>query len=389
MPRKDYYKILGIDKNASADDIKKAFRKMAQQCHPDKNPGNKQAEEKFKDINEAYQALSDADKRKQYDDFGFIGGQGYSPGPGAGAGPGRYSYTYGGPGQEGGFNFEDIFSNMGKRKKGRGGSGFGDIFSDLFGAGGGPGADFRGQEPGESEAELEVDFMEALKGGTRTFQIGLPGACYECGGTGRKRGGSTQVCPVCQGSGKRRTGKKAFDINSVCPACGGSGHAADEPCPGCGGTGRQNRMETITVRIPAGVRDGGRLRIPGKGQPGPGGRNGDLMLNIRIRPHRYFKREENDIHVDVPVTLWEAALGATIEVPTIDGQANLKVPAGTQSGHILRLRGKGAPDPKNGSRGDEYVHISLTVPKKLDEKTKKLLEELAKSNGENPRKDLF
>jgi len=353
MPGKDYYQILGVGKSASADEIKKAFHRLAQQYHPDKNPGSKSAEEKFKEINGAYQILSDPDKKQQYDRFGFVG----HPGAGApgGPGPGNQQYYYNsGPGGDYNFDINDLLSGMSRRAKPRGKTrfgGIGDLFGDMFGARDfSPEQGYDAEHTGDMEAELSIPFMDAVLGGAKTFSINLPGPC-----------------PVCRGSG--RTGRQY--------------------CQHCGGAGVENRQESITVRIPAGVRDQGKLRIPGKGTPMPGARPGDLVLRIRVEPHGYFKREDNDIHIDLPVTLWEAALGAQVEVPTIDGNANLKIPAGTQSGHILRLKGKGAPDPKSAKRGDQYVHIQITIPQNLDEKSKKLIEELSKINPDNPRKKLF
>jgi len=350
---KDYYQILGISRNASLEEVKKAFRVLAQKYHPDKNPGSKSAEEKFKDINEAYQVLSDPDKKQQYDRFGFVGRPGPAQGPTAGQGPGRYYYSSGPGGQDFNFDINDLISGMGRKRGARrkGFGGIGDLFGDFFGGqqyGGEP--EYGPMESGDIEAELPIAFLDSIAGGTKTFQVNLPGPCSACGGSGRM----------------------------------GNGY-----CPTCGGAGMQTRSENLTVRIPAGVRDQGKLRIPGKGRSFPGARPGDLVLNIRVIPHPYFRREQNDIHLDLPVTVFEAALGATVEAPTIDGKANLKVPAGTRSGQILRLRGKGAPDPQTGRRGDQYVHIRIVIPEKLDEKSKKLLEELARLNPENPRKKLF
>jgi len=353
MPGKDYYQILGVGKSASADDIKKAFHRLAKQHHPDKNPGSKSAEEKFKEINEAYQVLSDPDKKEQYDRFGFVGHAGAGPSPGRGPGGQQYYYNSG-PGSDYNFDINDLLSGMSRRAKPRGKTrfgGIGDLFGDMFGARDfGPEQEYNGEQAGDAEAELSIPFMDSVTGGTKSFSINLPGPC-----------------PVCRGSG--RVGRQY--------------------CQHCSGTGAENRQQSITVRIPPGVRDQGKLRIPGKGTPMPGARPGDLVLRIRVQPHSYFKREDNDIHIDLPVTLWEAALGASVEVPTIDGRANLKVPAGTQSGHILRLKGKGAPDPKDGRRGDQYVHIQITIPQELDERSRKLIEELSKINPDNPRKKMF
>jgi len=355
MAKRDFYEILGVGRNASLEEIKKAYRRLAQKYHPDKNPGSKTAEERFKEINEAYQVLSDPDKKAQYDRFGFVGrpepGQGPQPGPG-----GRQYYYYtGGPGQEFNFDINDFMSGFGRRgprpgtRKSRFG-GIGDIFSDIFGGTSfSEEPDAEAQHAGDIEAEISIPFMESIQGGARSFQVQVPEFCMNCRGTGRL---GNQYCPACHGSGM------------------------------------QNRMQTISVRIPAGVKDGGKLRIPGKGRSAPGAMPGDLIISIRVQPHQFFRRQDNDIHIDLPVTVWEAALGATVEAPTIDGGTNLKIPAGTQSGQILRMRGKGVPDPQSGRKGDQYVHIQITIPENLDERSKKLLEELAQLNPDNPRKKM-
>lgn len=356
MTRKDYYEVLGVSKSASVDEIKKAYRKLAQKYHPDRNKGDKTAEERFKDINEAYQVLSDPDKRNQYDSFGqgYSNYGGYPPGYGPGPGPGyTYSYNVGPEGFD--INLEDLLGGIGGRrrsKKGR--AGFRDIFSEIF-SGSGAGVrgeefDFNGARSLDVEAEMTVSFEDAIQGGNHTLQLNVPESCASCGGTGRSERGA---------------------------------------CSACGGAGRTARNESFTVRIPAGVRDGGRLRIPNKGMTNGTGKKGSLYIRIHVSPHRFFRRDGDDIHLEVPVTVSEAALGASITVPTVDGKATLKVPAGTQSGQTLRLRGKGVSRPKGGGRGDQFVHVQVTVPRNPDERARKALEELKKSETDNPRKHLL
>jgi molecular chaperone DnaJ len=391
--KRDYYDVLGVKKSASQDEIKKAYKKLARKYHPDCNQDDKSCEDKFKEVSEAYATLSDPEKRKQYDMFGHVG-QGAAPGgygdwaPGPGGGR-TYTWTSGGPGGAE-VNLEDIFG--GGAGGGMGGGGIGDLFSELFGGagrrggrrvdfgGGSPyGQDFDiGPQPGRNvEAELNISFDDAIKGGTHRFSIQKNGVCPSCSGTGRNKSGSSRECAACGGAGKRQVANADANFNVVCQACGGSGKVYTEPCPECRGSGHSSGVENITVKIPAGVKDGGRLRVPGKGETGPDGRRGDLFLRIKVAPHRYFRREGNDLHLDLPVTFTEATLGAKIEVPTLDGKATLKVPAGTRNGAQLRLKGKGAPNPKRSGNGDLYVHVQVDVPQRVDSKTRKLLQELA------------
>jgi molecular chaperone DnaJ len=389
MAKKDYYEILGVSKNASQDEIRKAYKNLAKKYHPDYNPDDKAAEDKFKEISEACQVLSDPEKRKEYDMYGQVGAGG-GPGAGAGAGwqegPGRtYSWSSGGGG---GAGFEDIFG---------GGGGIGDIFSEIFGGRGGGRVDFGspfgggpdvGPQPGRDvEADVSVSFEDAMEGGTHRFTLQRQGACPECGGTGKNTKGPSRTCSACNGQGKRQMGG-GVNFPVVCNACGGSGVVYTESCPSCKGAGTSSGPETISVKIPPGVKEGGRLRIPGKGEAGPDGRRGDLFLRIHVKPHKYFRREGNNLHIDLPVTISEAALGAKVTVPTLNGSANLKIPAGTQSGAVLRLKGKGAPDPKTKAKGDLHVHVQIKVPKNPDKETKKLLEQL-KEQEKDPREGMF
>jgi molecular chaperone DnaJ len=345
MTKKDYYEILGVKRNSSDKEIKKAYRKLAQKYHPDLNKDDKAAEERFKDINEAYQTLSDKEKRSQYDMFGHGHANygGYPPGTGPSPGPGyHYKYSTGPGGFE--VNLEDLMGGFVQRRPRKGRGGFKDIFSDIF-----SGGDVGHGRGGDVEAEMTISFDDAVKGGNHTLQFSVPDACK---------------------------------------SCGGSGQAGQSFCAACGGSGQVMHPETFTVRVPAGAKNKGRLRIPGKGMQNGGGRKGNLYIKINVQPHRLFRREGNDIHLDVPVTVSEAALGASITVPTIDGKANLKIPAGTQNGQTLRMRGKGVSRPKGGGRGDQYVHVEIKVPKKPDEEMKKLFEELKKLETDDPRKHL-
>jgi len=396
MSKRDYYELLGLAKNAGPEEIKKAYKRLAKKYHPDCNPGDKTCENKFKEISAAYSVLSNPEKRKQYDMFGHNmnaspGPGGWPGGPGGPGGPRVYTWNSGAGGPE--INLEDVF---------RGGGGMGDLFSEIFGGAGKRGGrrvDFRGgpfapdndigPEPGRDiEAELLVSFDDAMRGGVHKFSIQRNGPCAACGGTGRSRSGESRACAACNGLGKKQVANGGANFTVVCSACGGSGRIYTEPCPSCRGAGKAGGPETVTVKVPAGVRDGGRLRIPGKGEAGSDGAAGDLFLHVRVTPHPYFQREGDDLRVDVPVTVSEAALGAKIEVPTLDGKAALKVPAGTRDGAVLRLKNKGAPRPKGGGHGDLYVRVQLTTPINLDARGRKLLEELREIEPD-PRKGKF
>jgi molecular chaperone DnaJ len=400
--KKDYYELLGVKKSASADEIRKAFRKLARKYHPDVNPGDKTAEEKFKALSEANDVLSDPKKRKIYDQLGFYSdnidpaaAEAYARGGPTGAGGfGGFSGAQPGaagqgvPFDFGGFDFSDMFEGgRGQRTTGSGG-GFRDIFSGIFGGRGGAGAQ-ESPEPGSDlEYQVNVPFWTAVRGGVMRLNITRQDVCTNCHGNGYIE--QPGVCPQCKGKGTIEQTGGRMKFNVTCPRCHGTGKNIST-CPVCHGDGVIGRTEPLEVRIKPGTRDGQRIRIPGKGNAGPhGGQPGDLYVIIRIESHPVFRREGDDIHVTVPVTATEAALGAKIEVPTIDGRALLKVPPGTQSGQKLRLREKGVPSAtKEGSRGDEIVEVKVTVPMPRDEKTKELLRELAKLNPEDPRAELF
>lgn len=390
MPRKDFYEVLGVSRQASPEEIKKAYKRLARQYHPDRNQGNQASEEKMKSISEAYQVLSNPEKRQQYDLFGPDGPQG-APGQG-GPHPGGQRVQWGGTAGGVEVNFEDLFS-------GGGGGGMGDIFSQIFG-GRGRGkhrrADFEpdldygpGPEPARDvEAEISISFEDAIRGGTHRLQFNREGSCRSCAGTGKNQQGQSRACSACGGKGRRQVASGGGSINMVCSACEGTGRIYSEPCHSCSGSGRQRSVESISVKIPPGVKDGGRLRIPGKGEAGPNGNSGDLYLHIRVQPHAYFRREDQDLHLEVPVTVSEAALGAKIEVPTLEGKATVKVAPGTQSGAVLRLRGKGVPSPRGGAAGDLLVHLKVVVPEDPDEESRRLLEAL-KKHERDPRSGKF
>ncbi|MFL6436948.1 MAG: DnaJ C-terminal domain-containing protein [Terriglobales bacterium] len=401
---KDYYGALGVKKTASAEDIRKAFRKLARKYHPDVNPGDKKAEEKFKELSEANDVLSDPKKRKIYDQVGFYSdnidaatAEAYArAGGGAGGFPGGAGYTRGSgasggqgiPFDFGGFDFSDFSSGAGANQRTSGG-GFRDIFSNIFSGGGGGRPEPRGPEPGtDLEYQVTVGFWQAIRGAVMKLNITRQELCPMCKGTATV--GSGQQCPDCKGTGQVTQTSGRMKFNMACPRCHGTGQIMNE-CPNCHGEGLVSITEPLEVRIKAGTRDGQRIRIAGKGNAGRGGGPpGDLFIVIRIEQHPVFHREGDDIHVTVPVSISEAALGAKIEVPTIDGRAQLKIPPGTQSGQKLRMREKGVPSAtKDGVRGDEIVEVKIGVPHLRDERSKELMRELAKLNSEDPRAELW
>jgi molecular chaperone DnaJ len=392
---KDYYGILGVKKTASAEEIRKAFRKLARKHHPDVNPGDKKAEEKFKEISEANDILSDEKKRKIYDQLGFYSDQ-IDPAQAEAAARGGYGGRYGsaGPGQGeqgvpfdfGGFDFSDFANQQGAASQqqagGAGWGGFRDIFSGIFNQGG---REQQGPQAGtDLEYQVQVDFWTAIRGGTTRLQIQRQEICPTC--KGKASMGGSQPCPECHGSGQvtQMGGRMKFNIQ--CPRCGGTGKVQNA-CPTCHGEGTVTRTEQIEFRIKPGTRDGQRIRLAGKGNAGVnGGPAGDLYLIIRAGTHPVFTRQGDDIHVTIPATVAEAALGSKIEVPTIDGRAQLKIPPGTQSGQKLRMRERGVSSSAHeGKRGDEIVTIEIMVPKVQDERSKEILREFAKLNPEDPR----
>jgi molecular chaperone DnaJ len=406
--KKDYYEILGVKKSASAEDIRKAFRKLARKYHPDVNPGDKSAEEKFKALSEANDVLSDPRKRKIYDQVGFYSdnidpatAEAYArAGGGAGAGsPGGFPGGFqdgappggqGAPFDFGGFDFSDLVDSAGRsRKSSSGGGSFRDIFGSMFGGGRGAAPVEEGPEAGtDLEYQVNVPFWTAIRGGVMRLNITRQEVCPQCRGQGFLE--SPGKCPECNGTGQITQTGGRMKFNVQCPRCHGTGKNLTT-CPTCHGEGTVSRTEPLEVRIKPGTRDGQRIRVPGKGNAGVhGGAPGDLYAIIRTGEHPIFRREGDDIYLTVPVSATEAALGAKIEVPTVDGRALLKIPPGTHSGQKLRLREKGVPSAtKEGVRGDEIVEITVTVPMPRDERTKELLRELAKLNPEDPRAELW
>jgi molecular chaperone DnaJ len=373
----DYYELLGVPRKASAKDIRSAFRKLARKYHPDLNPGDKAAEEKFKQLQEAYDVLSDSKKRQMYDQYGF-----YSENvPPAGYGAGSE-----GAGSDVNFNFEG-FDFGGGSGAGAGGGSFRDLFSSFFGGRGGSTVQEEAEEGADLEYRIEIDFWDAVRGAVKKIQITRLDTCQTCHGTGAI--GSPQVCPTCQGSGtiQQAAGKMRFNV--PCTRCGGTGKLRTA-CKTCGGEGRVRHTETIDVRIPAGVANNGRVRVPGKGNAGTmSAPAGDLYLSVEVKPHAFFERRGNDLYTKIPVTVSEATLGAKIEVPTIDGRSLVRIPPGTNSGKTLRLKEKGVPSARNGERGDQYVEIQVVVPPPTDERVRNLMKELETVAPEDPRKDLF
>jgi len=357
--KRDYYEVLGIAKTASAEEIKKAYRKMAIQYHPDKNPGDKAAEEKFKEVSEAYEVLSDAAKRQQYDQFGH-----------AAFGAGRGGGNYGGFGG-GGIDLEEALRTfMGAA------GGSGSIFENFFGGGHSrnPNAP---QEGADLRFDLEIDFEEAVLGSSREIRINVNETCDRCKGSGAEPGSGRKTCSTCRGSGQVVSGGGFIQFRQTCPDCRGTGQVIEKPCSACHGQGLVRNKRTIDVKIPSGVETGSRLRIAGKGEGGlRGGPAGDLYIVLHVREHEFFKRNDLDIICEVPVPFHIAMLGGEVRVPTIHGEAEMKIPAGTESGKVFRMKGKGITSPRYGT-GDQHVVVQIEIPQGLSGKEKKKLEEAA------------
>lgn len=360
MAGKDYYAVLGLEKGANDDEIKKAFRKLAIKYHPDKNQGNKEAEDKFKEINEAYQVLSDADKRAKYDQFGTADFDG------SGFGAGGF----------GGFDFSEM-------------GGFGDIFDTFFGGGGGSSRRRNGPQRGaDIEYTLNLTFEEAIFGCEKEVVITRNENCESCKGSGAKSGTSATTCAHCGGTGQvrvqRQTPLGSFVSTSPCEKCGGKGKVIETPCPTCHGRGQQRKSRNITVKVPGGVDTGNVMPLRGQGEHGTNeGPAGDLYVRIRVSQSNKFTRKGNDIHIETHVSMSKAALGVEITVPTVDGDVKYQVPAGTQSGTLFRLKGKGVPFVNGNGRGDQFVKVVVDIPKNLNEKQKDALRAFMEASGES------
>lgn len=366
MAKRDYYEVLGVPKTAPKDDVKKAYRRLAIQNHPDKNPGDKAAEERFKEATEAYEVISDDQKRAAYDQFGFAGVDGM----GGQGGAQDFSNIY--------RDFEDIFGGFGD---------FSSIFDNLFGGGRSQSGRRRGEPPRGSNLryDMELSFEQAVFGTSVEIAYSHDESCQACNGSGAEAGGGRKVCPTCQGSGQVRRSSGFFSIASPCPTCAGEGHIVDKPCRSCSGSGLTKKKQKIKVTIPSGIEDGKRLSIPGQGDAGPnGGRPGDLYVFIHVKPHEYFERDGYDLYCAVPISAVKATLGGEITVPTIEGKKlKITVPAGSQHGKMLRLREEGVPGSGGSARrGDMYVKLMVQVPAKISKKAKELYEEIVKVEGD-------
>jgi molecular chaperone DnaJ len=359
MAKRDYYEVLGVARDASQDEIKKSYRRLAMKHHPDRNKDDESAEQKFKEAKEAYEVLKDRDKRATYDRFGHEGLQQ-------------------GGGAAGGFNTEG-FSDI-----------FGDVFGDIFGGGGRRGASqvFRGADLGY---ELKLDLERAVRGDTVTIDVPTQVACEECDGSGAGKGSEPVQCTTCGGVGQVRMQQGFFSIQQTCPACKGAGTIVTDPCKGCHGRGRVSKTKTLNVKVPAGVDDGDRIRLSGEGEAGRnGGPPGDLYVEVRVSPHKIFERAGADLSCEVPISFASATLGGEVELPTLDGNVSLKIPAGTQSGKVFRLRGKGVTTVRDPRKGDLFARVAVETPVNLTAEQESLLEQfenLVSSGGErhNPR----
>jgi molecular chaperone DnaJ len=364
---KDLYEVLGVKTGASADEIKKAYRKLAREHHPDKNPGDTAAEERFKEIQGAYDVLSDPEKRKQYDQVG----------------PRIFSGA-GGPGQGGNFSWSGNFGDLGD---------LGDLFGGMFGGAGGSsprGRRPRGEKGRDVEVAVNVSFEDSLEGLEAKIPVELETSCSVCHGTGAEPGTSPQICPECRGRGVVSEDEGFFAFSRPCPRCHGNGTVIERPCRNCKGSGRERRTKRYTVKIPAGVKNGTQIRLKGKGEAGTnGGPAGDLIVTTRVAASPLYERRGADLVLEVPVTYAEAALGATVEIPTPEGRVALKVPAGSQDGKLLKVKGRGAPKLKGGGKGDLLARLRVSVPTKLSKAEREAIENLQKVSHDDPREQVF
>jgi molecular chaperone DnaJ len=363
---RDLYEVLGVSKTASADEIKKAYRKLARQYHPDKNPGDAAAEERFKEVQTAYDVLSDPEKRKEYDrgPTAFFGG---------GGGPEGFNVNWSG-------DLGDLGDIIG---------GLGGIFGERAGRGSSGRARSRGRPGRDVEVEVNVSFEDSLRGIETRIPVELEATCSTCGGTGAEPGTSPVICPECRGRGVVSESQGLFALSQPCPRCGGNGTVVEKPCRTCAGSGRERRLKRYSVKIPAGVKDGTRIRLKGKGEPGfGGGPPGDLHVITRVAASPLYERKGADLVLDVPITYAEAALGAKVDIPTPHGPVSLKVPAGSQDGRTLRVRGRGAPKLNGGGKGDLLARVRVSVPTKLTKAEREAIENLRKVERGNPRERL-
>jgi molecular chaperone DnaJ len=369
VAKRDYYEVLGVARDASVDEIKKAYRKIAVQNHPDRNPGDSGAEERFKEAAEAYEVLSNQEKRQAYDQFGFAGVEGMGGGPGAQG----FSSAF--------RDFEDIFGD------------FSGIFESFFGgSGGGRGRGGRRSGPSRGSDlryDLEISFTDAAFGTKAEITYERETACETCEGTGATSGSGRKTCPTCGGVGQVRRSSGFFSVASVCPTCGGEGTVVDNPCTSCGGSGVVKKRQRVKVTIPAGIANGQRITIPRQGDAArQGGDPGDLHVVIHVLPHKHFERQGNDVYCALPISFTQAALGAEVQVPTLDGKRiKLKVPPGTQHGKVLRIKNEGIPIVNSTRRGDMYIKLHVEVPRRLSGRAKELLKELSTVEGENGSPD--
>ena len=367
---KDYYSVLGVPKNASHSEIRKAYRKLAQQHHPDARGGDPQAEDRFKEISAAYDVLGNEEKRTSYDRVREMGAGGFGPGFGGAGGAGAGGWP-------GGVRYEQVDVDD-----------LSDLFGGLFGGAGRRGGRGAGARRGaDLETEVTISFDDAMQGTTLPVRIDGPAPCSRCGGSGAEPGTTPTTCPTCGGRGEISENQGFFSMSRVCPTCGGSGRLIETPCTRCGGSGVERRTRTLRVKIPAGVRDAARIRLAGKGEPGTqGGQAGDLYVRVHVTPHPLFGRRGDDLTVDLPISYPEAALGANVEVPTLNGPVKLKIPAGTPSGKTFRVKGRGAP--RKGGHGDLLAKVQLDVPRKLSREEKELLGQLRDASKGSPREGM-